>query len=391
MLPSAHEKRNELLFCLFAVSLTAVCLAPVIFRSFFESNVDDAYHGLFKVLLAAIPLGAAALCYRIKLDCPPKQKLALFILLAALTIVLVNIHHIFIDTTSSYFGSKSNHEWQLNLHRSITALSPNTLPHSYRFLPNSMARMVEFLTGDFAYARLLYRLTMMFLLLYCIYYFGRIRHRHETALLAVLMYAAIYPISIRYYAGQLVDPLSHLTFVLAFIFLELELFLYFALAVFIGIMAKESILAMCVYYLVFKRKEKGYLPKAIFLVGGCFAVVACIRLWVVPGRFFANNVFVIQDLGGTALPHLAKHARNFSKWIVQVLCVVGIFVPFLALAWKTTRPELRSLAAFLLVTLLLSNFLFSWPNETRNLIPAAIPLALIASDYLLQRAKTPAL
>ena len=30
--------------------------------------------------------------------------------------------------------------------------------------------------------------------------------------------------------------------------------------------------------------------------------------------------------------------------------------------------RLRNLAAFLLVTLLLSNFLFSWPNETRNLI-----------------------
>jgi hypothetical protein len=68
-----------------------------------------------------------------------------------------------------------------------------------------------------------------------------------------------------------------------------------------------------------------------------------------------------------------------------VLCVVGIFVPFLVLAWKTTRPQLRNLACFLLVTLLLSNFLFSWPNETRNLIPAVIPLALITSDVLLRR------
>jgi hypothetical protein len=252
-----------------------------------------------------------------------------------------------------------------------------------------MARFVEFLTGDFGYARLLYRLTVTFPLLYCIYYFGRIRHRHATALVAVLMYAAVYPISIRHYAGQLADPLSHLTFALTFIFLELDLFLYFALTVFIGIMAKESILAMCVYYLLFRIKDKGYLPKAIFLLGVSAAIVALIRLWVVPGENFANNVFVIQDLGGTALPHLAKHVGNFSRWWPQVLCVVGIFVPFLILAWKTTDTRLRNLAAFLLVTLLLSNFLFSWPNETRNLIPAVVPLALIAANYLLEKAKTP--
>jgi hypothetical protein len=248
-----------------------------------------------------------------------------------------------------------------------------------------MVRFVEFLTGDFAYARSLYRHAMMFPLLFCIYYYARIRHSNEKALLTVLLYCAVYPISIRYYAGQFVDPLSHLSFVLAFIFLELDLFLTFGLTVLIGIMAKESILVMPVFFLLFRRRDKNYLIKAVVLLAACAALTSIIRLWIVPGEFFANDEFVIGNLGGTALPHLLKHARNFNRWSMQVLCVVGIFVPFLALAWKETKPELRNLAMFLLVTLLLSNFLFSWPNETRNLIPAVIPLALITSNYLLRR------
>jgi hypothetical protein len=385
-MPLSEQKAgNELLFCTVAVVLTAVCLAPVIFTSFFEPAVDADYHGFFKIVLLAAPVIIVMLCYGVKIHCPPKQKLAVFLLLIALTLLLVNVHRIYIDTTSSYFGDRTNTAWQVELHRSVVSLSPKTLPHSYRFLPNSMVRFAEFLTGDFAYARSLYRHAMMFPLLFFIYYYARIRHSHEKALLTVLMYSAVYPISIRYYAGQLVDPLSHLSFILAFIFLELELFLCFALTILIGIMAKESILVMPVFFLLFRRKEENYPAKAIVLLVACAAMVACIRLWIVPGRFFANNVFVLDNLGGTALPHLLKHMGNFSRWGMQVLCAVGIFVPFLILAWKRARPELRNLACFLLVTLLLSNFLFSWPNETRNLIPAIIPLALITSDYLLRR------
>ena len=387
MLLSEQEKGKELLYCAVAVLLTFACLAPVIFTSFFEPAVGAAYHGFFKIVLIAIPLGIVMLCYSIKIDCSPMQKVAVFLLLIALTLLLVNTHRIYIDTTGSYFGSKSNTEWQLNLHESVVSLSPKTLPHSYRFLPNSMVRFAEFLTGDFEYARSLYRHAMMFPLLFCIYYYARIRHNHEKALLTVLLYSAVYPISIRYYAGQLVDPLSHLSFALAFIFLELDLFLSFALTILIGIMAKESILVMPVFFLLFRWRDKNHFAMAVILLAACAAVVACIRLWIVPGEFFANNVFDIGNLGGTVLPHILKHVRNFNNWSMQVLCVVGIFVPFLALAWKSTKPELRNLATFLLVTLLLSNFLFSWPNETRNLIPAVIPLALITSDYLFQRGK----
>ena len=389
MVSSANEGKSRYLGGLAAIALTFVCLAPVIFRSTFASDVDAAYHGIFKVLLTAVPIAVAAFCYRLEIDCPPGQKAGLFIMLAGLTVALVNIHYIFVDAGAAYFPYISNHEWQLELHRSVTALSPETLPHSYRFLPNSMVKLAEFLTGDFAYARLLYRLTIQFPLLYCIYYFGRIRHSHAVSLAAVLMYAAVYPISVSFYAGQLADPLSHLTFALALIFLELDLFLYFALAVFIGIMAKESILAMCIYYVLFRIKDKQFLPKAAILLGVSAAIVVCIRVWIVPGQYFANNVFVLSDLGGTALPHLSKHFGNFNRWIMQVVCVVGIFLPFLALAWKTTAPRLRNLAAFMFTATLLSNFLFSWPNETRNLIPAVIPLALIAANYILEKPKAP--
>ncbi len=66
---------------------------------------------------------------------------------------------------------------------------------------------------------------------------------------------------------------------------------------------------------------------------------------------------------------------------------VGIFIPFLILAWKSADRRVRNLALFLLTALLLSNMMFSWLVETRNLIPAVIPLALLTSDYLMGRSR----
>lgn len=308
-------------------------------------------------------------------------------LLAALSCFLVYIHYIYIDTTSSYFTVRSNLFWQLTIQRDVMNLDPAAIPHVYRFLPNSLVRIVEFFTGDFIYARTLYWVTVMFFLLFSIYYYARIYCSHERALLTILFYASVFPISIRYYAGQLTDPLSHLSFVLSFIFLELNLFLYFAMAVFVGILAKESILVMAVYFLIFRRKEKYYAPKSIFLLVVGAAITLCIRLWIVSAESPFNEYFVIGDLKGTWLPYLSENFGKSAKWIGQTLFTIGIFIPFLILAWKSANRNIRNLAAFLAVVLLLSNMFFSWLVETRNLIPAVIPLALITSDYLMGRTR----
>ena len=382
------ERRKEILFSIIAVLLTVASLAPLIFRSFFAQYTPIGYGGFYKVLLAAIPLGAVLLCYKIKVDCSPKQKTALFILLAALSSSLVYVHYIYVDTASNYLANHSNLEWQMITHWRVMQLDPESIPHTFRFLPNSLVRFVEFFVGDFIYARTLYWLTTMFFLLFSIYYYARIYHSHEKALLTVLLYASVFPISIRYYAGQLTDPLSHLSFVLSFIFLELNLFFYFATALFVGILAKESIVVMAVYFLLFRRKEEYRLPKTLFLFIVSAAIILSIRLWIVPAAATPfNDVFVLGNLRGRWLFFLSSNFGKYNQWVWQMLFTIGIFVPFLILAWKSAAQNIRSLAVFLLTVLLLSNIGFSWLTETRNLLPAVIPLALITSDYLLSRSR----
>lgn len=387
-MPRDFDKtEKELLFSILVILLTVVGLSPLIFPSLFTSEVKPEYFKLFKILFMTIPIGSIVVCDRIKLDCTKKEKVSLFIFLILLAMLLADLHYIFIDKTGYYFPTVSNHRWQLTIHEAVMALDPRVIPHTYRFLPDSIVRFIEFFTGDYSYARSLYRNTFMFILLFSIYYYARIYYSHGKGLAAVLFYAVIYPVSIRFYAGQLTDPLSHLTFVLCFIFLELNMFICFSIVVLIGVLAKESILILVIYFILFRRREKKYLLKTALLITAGAWITLAIRLWVVPSETLVNDVFLIHDLKGSVSGHLMRNFGKFDEWGRQILFTVGFFVPFLVLAWNSTEKSLRNLAVFLLVTLMLSNVFFGFLAETRNLIPAVIPLALITADYLLNRFK----
>ena len=380
-------RKKEILFCALAILLTLVSLSPLFLRLFQqEYTFAHQYGGFFKVLFAAIPVVVVLLCRRIDIDCSPQQRTALFIFLVALSASLVYIHFIYVDTAANTFVYHSNLEWQMETHYSVLRLDPKSIPNTFRFLPNTMVRIVEFCTGDFIYARTLYWLTTMFMLLFSIYYYARIHYGHEKALLAVLLYACIFPVSIRFYAGQLTDPLSHLTFVLSFIFLELNLFFAFVTALAIGVMAKESIVVMAVYYFLFRRKDEHWFRNSVFACLVCAAIVLSIRFFIVPGaKTPLNDFFVIGNMDKWKF-YFSANFGHYRLWTWQMLFTVGVFVPFLILEWKSAARSVRNLAVFLLFVLVLSNMTFGWLKETRNLIPAVIPMALIASNYLLGRA-----
>lgn len=383
MFSSWRKERKEAFLAATAVILTALCLTPMAFPVFFMSEITEPYYLYFKILLLLIPFAAVIFCYKIEFTFPLKNKFVLFMLLVLVSCLLIYIHYIYVDITDLYYEGFTNRDYQINSQKFVMLLHPKISPHSFRFLPNSIVRAFEFLTGDFVYAQLIYRHTFMFLLVYSIYYYARIYCSHEKALLSILFFTIVYPISIRYYAGQLTDPLSHLSFALSFIFLEMNLFVFFALAIFTGILAKESILVMIVYYLLVRRKDKDYLAKSLLLVLVGAGIALSIRFYLVPSKEPINDVFVIQNLRETSLPHIRRNLAQYRIWITQVVFTVGIFIPFQMLAWRSSRPELKRLTVFLLPILLFSNLLFSWLSETRNLIPVVIPLAIIASDYLL--------
>jgi hypothetical protein len=332
----------------------------------------------------------------------PSKKISLFILLILISFVLFDIHYIYIDSpsrypqlpgaerqesrkslpghfSSQYFDDISNHQWQIEIHKNVLTLSPKVLPHSYRFLPNSLVRVFEFFTADFSYARALYRYTFMFLLLFSIYYYARLFYNHQTALLSVLFYAMIYPISIRFYAGQLTDPISHLLFVWSFIFLELDCFIYFAVSILIGVFAKETILVMPIYYILIQMNEKKRWAK-----GGILLVIGILMIFMIR-MIVTSNDLTYRNISGIEISQIRRNLRYLGLWGRQVSYTIGILLPFLVLAWRTTRKELKHLVMFLLPILLLSNTIFSWLHETRNLIPVVIPMAIISSDYLMSQ------
>ncbi|MGD0868591.1 MAG: hypothetical protein ABSB88_03485 [Bryobacteraceae bacterium] len=291
-----------------------------------------------------------------------------------LTGITNNLHGFNVDQATNY-PPDPNRVWQNNLHNLVMRFSPEVLPHSYRFLPNSIVRWMQLAGIGFDSARDLYRLIVGLLLFYSIYKYARLYCNYTGALIAMLSVTAIYPVSFEHYAGQLTDPLSHLSFVLAFIFLETEEFALLLSTLLIGSLAKETVLAMAGYYLLFCRKEKNHPLKAAVLCLAGTAVYFGARLFVLHGTMHYSQV------SGMVLGHVWDNWHNLV-WPEPFLLTAGALLPFLALGWKETPLSLRRQAVFLLPVLFISSLFFGWLSEARNFMPLVFVLAVAAGVYL---------
>ncbi|OGU17554.1 MAG: hypothetical protein A2076_02080 [Geobacteraceae bacterium GWC2_53_11] len=361
--------------------LLIIGLVPLFNHDFFVTPLPGG-NLLFKILLLGVPLTALAGCYRIDLGLTAQEKRTLFVLLAGLGALLVDIHLVYIDNPShlscQLFSDIPNAEWQRIMHDGIMRLRPDAIPHSYRFLPDSLVSLLTFLTGDFDYAKLIYRETCMFLLLFAIYYYGRLYCSHTVAIVTVMLYAIIYQISLREYAGQLTDPLSHLSFVLSFIFIELDMFLMLLPTILFGIMAKETIAVMALYSCLNKLfRRESPVPSLLLLAAG-LALIAAIRWYVIPD-FKPEN---INSLGSPA-DIIKANFFTYYIWWRHLLFTAGIFIPFVLMGWGQTDQRLKQLVMYLLPVLIVAHFCIGFIKETRNLVPVLIPMALITANYLM--------
>jgi hypothetical protein len=252
---------------------------------------------------------------------------------------------------------------------------PDVAPHAARFLPNAIVRWLELGGMDFEAARDLYRLIFVLLLFYAIYRYARLYTTHQGALAAMLLVAVVYPVTFHYYAGQLTDPLSHLSFVLAFLFLEKEDFPFLFATILIGSLAKETVLALTGYYILFCRKDRRYPLKAGALAAGSSAAYFGVRLYVLGGTMHYS------DISGVTLAHVADNWQT-DTWKVPFLLTALSLVPFLAVGWRTTPRALKRMALFLLPVLFFSSLFFSWLDESRDYMPAVFVLAVIAARTL---------
>ena len=359
-----------------AWGLTAVALLPAVLH--WAAPVPD--NGSRRELLIGLAyLAVLVVCYwiyRVELRRLTRSRAFLLVFVVfLLTSITNNLHGYIVDRGTNIFPGKTNQVWQVQLHNSVIQLDPGSLPHSYRFLPNSIVRWMEIAGIDFESARDFYRMICSLLLFYAVYKYARLFSNYTGAMIAMLLVAAIYPIGFEHYAGQLTDPLSHLSFVLAFIFLETEEFGLLLSTLLIGSLAKETVLALAGYYVLFGRKERNYVWKAVVLCGASAAVYLGVRLWVLRGAMH------YEQASGTSPDHFFNNWQ-YGQWHGAFLLTGGALLPFLVVGWKETAVSLKRLALFLLPVLFVSSLLFSYLREARNYMPLVFVLAVSAGGYL---------
>jgi hypothetical protein len=356
--------------------MAIVAILPVVFR--WEPPAPAA--GWSLAARTAIGYGFALLIayciYRVEsVRLAGREAVLLVSFLVVLTAIANQTHYRFVDHGANYFQDQSNTEWQVALHARVMRLDTGVLPHSFRFLPNAVVRWMEFAGLDYERARDVYRTLAGLVLFYALYRFARFFTTHGGAMTAVALVAMVIPVSYEYYAGQLTDPLSHLSFVLAFTFLETGDFGYLLTTILIGALAKESVLAMAAYYALFCGNDRRHWRKAIALGAASAAIYLGVRSWVLRGVMQYNQV------SGTNLRFIWSNFRE-GHWVQVSILTIGAFSPFLVLDWKEAPSSLKRLVLYLVPVLVLSSLLFSWLRESRNYMPVVFVMAVIAARHL---------
>jgi hypothetical protein len=150
----------------------------------------------------------------------------------------------------------------------------------------------------------------------------------------------------------------------------------------IGSLAKETVLAMAGYYILFCRRDKQYPLKAVLLVISSMIVYFGVRLLVLGGGMH------YRDVSGVTLAHLRLNFGD-HRWPIVFALTAGAYVPVVALGWKNLPVSLKQESLFLLVVLFVSSAEFSWLAESRNFMPLVFVLATASGRILASFRDTP--
>jgi hypothetical protein len=283
--------------------------------------------------------------------------------------------------------------WQESQFVNILA-GQESVPHQYRFLPQGVLWWIVLFSGDFLFAYCIFRLFFTFAICLSLYKLSRIYNSHKDSLIVVLLYAVFYPLSIRHYYGNLLDPVFHFIFILALMYCQKRKMREVFFLVTMGMFVKETvILVVPCYYLLnielpyFVRRKM--ILKLALLVGWCLLLFLACRI---PFGFSYDNktlngigqFMILSNLGlpGGAVERLAP------VWILYLHPVLFIFmwIPVLIFYRKFLSRSLFYTAIYLAVSFYLTNLCFGWNYESRNFVPALCML-LISTVSIFSRNK----
>jgi hypothetical protein len=257
------------------------------------------------------------------------------------------------------------------------------VPHVFRPLPYGFVRTLELITRDWQFSCFAYRWFFTYWFLWGCYGFVRHFHSAAAAWLTLGVVVVLYPFSLWYYLGQLTDPMSHALFVMSLIFLVQDRWLLLALTLFLGVLAKETVLILVVSYAACYVAREGWpaVLKTVALSLACLIAYLGARVplgWKLEfGSINATKgLMITSNLGiGRALyPSPAPIYLNY----VFPLIFVGTFIPLIAWNWRRADRRLRVLFVTAVPLLLISNLCFGWMHEARNYLPLA-PLLMALS------------
>ncbi|HTU17211.1 MAG TPA: hypothetical protein VMG10_04055 [Gemmataceae bacterium] len=255
------------------------------------------------------------------------------------------------------------------------------VPHNYRPLPQGFACLLERLTHNWDFACISYRWFFTTWFLWASHALARRYLDRSRARLTLGPLVLLYPLSILHYGGQLTDPLNHMLFVLAFLYLLEDRPVALAAALALGIVAKETIVIVGPAYLAcyWRRGWRAWWITAA-LGGVCVVAFVATRLplgWR-PAADRMNNVgLMIGTNLGFGEP-IANHILPLWENYLHPLLFVGLFLPAIAWRWRVLDPHLRTLGLLVTTLLLVSNVCYGWLYESRNYIPLVPLLATLA-------------
>lgn len=355
-------------------SALVLATSPLFFPSAFAgvaARIPPPLGALAWTLIALTPW----LCARGLPNSSRSERWAVGLFALILGLYTAEIHRVLVDQTA-LFPDRTNAEWQLELHTLVLARDPGVIPHAYRFLPDTVAGVLRAGVGDFGQATVLYRIVFQTLIIFALYAWARLYLSRQWALMPPLMYAVVYPMTNVGYAGQLTDPMSHLSFLLAFIFIERGEFQLLAWTIAVGVLAKESVAAMAFAYPFLAAADPKRWRHSAILIALPLVVLIAVRRWIAGGLDY-------QHVSGVGLEQVGVNLIDMvAIWPRRLLFTVGVWLPFALWRWNEHPRNLRVLAVFLFIALFATNTAFSWLHETRNFVPLIFVLAVLATRRL---------
>lgn len=376
---SRRETESHSVLILFCILTLLLGTVPVLFNfaplpafDFFRMHPELrlAGKGLLWVIVA---LGIIAVG-RVDTDTGTAKlvRYAGFVLVAAL---LTDVHYFTVDIKQM--------KWQIEQYGQILAHTCHP-PDQYRFVPQGTLWWLNLCQGDFVSGYLAYRFFFTFLVCLAIYKFAHLYLPSRDAALAVLVYAAFYPLSTRYYFGNLLDPMSHAVMIATLRYCRLQKFQVVFWLFVLGVFIKETMLVMAPCYWLMSREEnwlrdRPQAQRAVLLgLVGVLAFLLCRMPFGFQASFQSLNrtpdLMIYANLG---LPgaQIGSIVPLFQRYLHPVLFIF-MWLPLIIWRKQWLEHSLFRTAIYFAVVIYVVNLLFGWNYESRNFIPPFVVLVV---------------